>query len=756
MSYYSNHTNAFPQNIHPSLPSEDIFVEKEIHLRDYIAILSNRRNVIYVAFSIVMISTVLFTYFKMPLYEAGARLLIEENTENPLLTTLGSFGGNTDFLTTQTEIIKSRAVGLKVVKMLNLDTTYDDYIAQYQDGFSPPRLLTIIGDWIQSTTRAGLQVIGVAKAEHIESLAASEEELRKKAEEIADLVREEISVRPTKDSRIINLTYLSPNPMLAAQIVNSVATAYIDKTFDMKMEVSDYTLKWMNVKAEEEKRKLEESERILQKYMEENDIVTIENKVAVTPQKLTEINSKLLEIQSRRKELELIHRRISRLPDTLSGAESIQAIASDTAVQALRNRILEAEKVNNDLAKTYGPKHPLMQKAKADLKVLQQQRDMEIQRVIQSIQNQYELICENEKEYEEFLNQIKRDAVNLNENLIQYNILRRDVEINKYLYKTLVTKIKEKNIFDQAQSVRVWVVEEAKMPQYPAKPDKKRNLMLGFVLAVFSGVALAFFLEYLDNTLKDPDDVEERFNLPVIGTIAMLEKEAGRQLEIEVLNNPSAAFAENFKTIRTSVMLSSSKAPLRHLLVTSMAPSEGKTTSVVNLALSIAMTGKHVLLIDADMRKPRIHKIFRLGNKKGLSNYLAGIATDRIIKKSSQPNLDIITAGPIPPNPAELLTSPRAFKLIHLAEMKYDLILFDSPPILTVSDGLNIAKLVQGTLLVARAGQTSNEMFQKGRRLLETIGAKITGVILNGSEINKNNYYYYGSYYREDNEILKS
>lgn len=727
---------------------DDPAAEKEIYLRDYFRILRDRRSIIYTVAAVIMTFTVIFTFSRIPMYEASAKLIIEQSERNPLLSELGNLGSDPEFLAKQTEIIKSTAVGLKVVEMLNLDTTYDDYLEQQKYGVSLVGLRMLLTDWLKKAILTWMKIIGgAADAQNFQPATQSKSEKRATAERIAGKLSEEFSVRSAGDSGILTLSYLAPNPVLAGNIVNAAVEAYIEKNFDMKVEASNQTLAWMTAKADEEKANLERAERALQNYMEENDIVTIENRVTVTPQKLAEINSELIKTQGRRRELSLLYRRINELPPDLKGAESLQVIASDTAIQTLRSQILEAEKKIMDISKTYGPKHPVMKQAKADLQVLMQQRIIEIRRVMAAVKNDYDLILESEREYEKLLNETKQDTVKFNEKLIQYNILKREVETSRQLYNTLITRIKEQNLAEQAQSVKVWVIEKAKTPEYPAKPNKTLNIILGFALSLFIGITLAFLLEHLDDTIKYPDAVEDRLNLPLLGTVIRLETEKDAP-EKATLENVSSDFSESFKSIRTAVLLSSASTFPMCMLVTGTAPSDGKTTATVNLAASMAQAGRQVLLIDADMRRPRIHKILELNNNKGLSSFLTGLAGIDIIQKSRQQNLDVITSGPIPPNPSELLISELEKKLTRLKQSHYDLIIFDSPPILTVSDGLILGKYVDSIILVARAGKTTWELIEKGRRALVNIGGKILGVIINGKDIKEKNYnYYYNHYY---------
>ncbi len=725
---------------------EEMYVEKEVHLRDYFRILRKRKYTVFTFFLIVFALVVLYTYTTIPLYTATSRIMIEEGEKTPLLTSYGYIQYNPEFIQTQVQIIKSTPVAKKVVHQLNLVDTYDSFFEEIKDRITIGSMAKAVTDWGKNLYATAFRLIGVVQADYIpEEQEAAKDDLPKD-ERIATVVTGGINIEPMKESRIIDISYTSPNPELARQIVNAIVKAYIEKTLEMKMESSGYTIKWMTQKADEERARLRQSEAVLQEYMKAQNIVTMENRLAITPQKIGELNSQLTRAETRRKELEAIYEKVKAVNGNYNAAESIDRIASDPAIQALRNRILEAEKQVNDYSKKYGPKHPVMKKALAELEMLQGKRKQEIERVVSIIKNEYELVRSTEKNLAELLAKTKSEAIGLNEKLIQFNLLKQEVETNRQMYEALVTKLKEQAVSEQAQSVKVWVVEEAKRPELPSKPRKSRNVMLGLVLGLFGGIGIAFFLEYLDNTVKYPDDVQERYGLPVLSTVPYVKNQKG-QPEVLTLEEPSGAFAESYKSIRAAVMLSGSGKPPKSLLITSMSPEDGKTTTAVNLAAVFAQAGKKTLLVDADMRKPRIHKIFKLENGAGLSSYLAGAAELKISPVESIDNLFVLKAGPAPPNPSELLGSDRFRRFLEDSGRVFDVMVFDSPPVLTVSDSLVLSKALDGTLIVARAGKVTFEIIEKGLSVLGNIQAPIIGFILNAILVRKGDYYYYHHYY---------
>ena len=718
--------------------------EKEINLRDYIQVVRKRKKVAIAFFIITNVIVALYVFTATPLYQASAKLLIEKNEPNPL-SNYGYVAYDPDFLETQTQIITSSAVGRKVVRLLNLEQSYDAFFATTKDRFSP---VSAIYSLIRG---AGKMVAGLFSSETgtaTAMMAGDNGSRLTREDELAMVVSGGISVSPVPESRVVNVNYTSPNPVLSRMIANAVSKAYIEKILDMRMQSASYEIEWMTGKAEEERIKLEQAEAELQQYIKEKDIVTIENRLAVTPQKLSALTSQFTQAETQRKQLEAVYQKVIQMNDRPEAALTIPVVADNPTVQSIRTQMLATEQKISELTKKYGPKHPVMKRTQAELESLQAKQEREIRHVIDTVKIQYELAQKNEADMAQLLASTKSSTMNINEHFTQYEHLKRKVENGRQLYDALVKKISEQRVTDRAQTTDVWVVEEAPTPEVPVSPNKKRSLLLGLLLGTMGGIGLAFFIEYLDNTVKSPDDAQERFGLPVLGTVPRLEPKEG-DIEKILLSAERSNYAESFKTLRTAIMLSSADAPPKGILVTSMLPEEGKTTSAVNLAISFAMTGKHVLLVDGDLRRPRIHNVFSLDNSRGLSTYLAGASESSIFQKGPLETLTILTAGPFPPNPSELLTSEKLPRLIKAAQEKFEFVIFDSAPIMTVTDALILSRLLTSTLVVIRSSATPYEVVNKGLERLKDVNAPLPGLVINDFNFSNAASHYY-HYYRYD------
>ncbi len=547
---------------------------------------------------------------------------------------------------------------------------------------------------------------------------------------------------------MINISFVSPDPIFAALVADSVVEAYIEELNDMKGESSRISADWMNRRAEAEKERLKKASQQLEKFVSEQDILTLENRIAVIPEKLTRISTELVGAELRRQQLQALKEKIDRIKHDPLGAESVPAILNDQALQSLRAQIVAAEKVIMELSGRFGPRHPEMQKAERDLDILKRKRDEEIDRIIGSIRNEYELALANEKSLQAQLEKTRAEAMVMNERFARYQSMKAELDRDRGLLDALALRANEAGITSDNQLVKLWIVENASIPQQPSSPNKKMNLAIGLVLGVFGGMGLAFFREYLDNTISNPDETELVFDTPVLGTIS---RHRGKEIETIALKEPLSAFAEGYRALRTTIL--ASMGDCRRLLVTSPLAGEGKTATSVNLALSLAQTEMRILLIDGDLRKPRIHRVMGMNNQLGLSNLLARPFTRQSalgsIQKGPIPNLSILTSGPIPPNPSELLFSRRMDELMSLLESEFDLVVCDSPPILLVEDSRILSRIFQRVVLVTKAHQTTNEVVGRALKMLHDVKAPMLGFVINGLDQRKSEYYYHKQQYTD-------
>lgn len=723
--------------------------EEEIHLRDYIRVISKRKMTVLTFLVITFLTVFIATYTATPYYTAASQVLIEKNI-GPSSLENNRMYWDPDFLTTQFELIRSINVCRRVVKQLQLDSKYKHYFFEpRKDG-----LFTYLSSLKNGVTNffSDLFTSGTTNQEAVplkgDPLLSVTTEPITDADIIAAMIQGNLSITPVANTKTVYILYSNKHPAMAKLVVNAVVQAYMDEILEIKLATSNYSLQWMTSKAEEERTKLESSERGLQQYMRENDLVTVENKLAVYPQKLAEFSSQLSKAQAEQKEYESVYAQIKNYGDNYKNIETIPIFANNTVLQSLRDKIFTTEQKIKDLSKKYGYKHPTMINAKAELDQLLQEKKFEIDRIIDSTRNSYDLAKTREENLKQLLASTKQEMLNINERFMQYSIMKREVDMNRVIYDALTESINKAGVTEQSQDVKIWVVKKADLPLFPSKPRKKRNLALGLILGLFGGVGLAFFIEYLDNTVKDGNDLERRFGLTVLGSVQEV-REKSENIETYLLQNSLSPLAESYRLIRSSLLLSTAEHPPRSILVTSMGPQEGKTTTTCNLARILAQNNKKVLIIDCDMRRPRIHSIFGVPNSHGLSNYLAGSRDKNLLKSVQDEAIALILSGPTPPNPAELLNSDRMKLLIDEMLKMFDFVLLDSPPVQSVTDSLPLNKLVDGTILVTRNGKTTYDMLESGLKKMHEVHANILGVVLNGIK-NSTEYSSYSDYYHEE------
>ncbi len=717
------------------------------HLLDYIRILQKRKWLVLTVAAIIFLTTALATFSKTPLYTATIQVLVEKNMEKGRLEGLASYiTWDPDFKATQFELIRSFNVALRIVNNQHLDTEYKQYFLGFSshlrgfDSIIQP-VISFFSSLFDSTQ----------KQDQGDAQTTSGAGTKSDAEKIAGMIQEALTLTPVPDTKIVEVNYTHEVPKIAQLVANGIVRAYIEETLDIKTSTTTHSLNWMTIKADEERKKLEDSERALQKYMRKNDIVTVENKLAVLPERLSQFSSELSVAQTEEKKHAAVYRQIRSAGKNTKKLEAIPLLSNNSELQDIRAEIFAAEQNIRELSKRYGEKHPMMIKARADQRLLQKKKRTEIDRVIEVAKNSYELAKTRVKDLTKMMEQTKAEMLNMNERFVQYTILNRDKEMNRTVYDALSSSIKKINVTAQAMDIRIWAVKNADLPLLPSKPDKKKELLLGLVLGLAAGMSLVFFLDYIDNTVSAGEDLENRYGLTVLGAVEDLPRK-NKNIETFIIDNPLSAFTESYRLIRSSVLLSTPDHPPRTLLITSMMQQEGKSTTTKNLAYILSQNDKKVLIMDCDMRRPRQHSMFEVDNSYGLSNYLSGNTDEQeptMMKQVPDSLISVLPSGPIPPNPAELLGSKRMKTLLAQSVEDFDFVLLDSPPVQQVTDSLLLATLVEGTITVLRSGKTTFDMLDSGMKKLRESQAHLLGFVLN--RVTKRNagqgYYGYYSYY---------
>ena len=693
-------------------------------LRHYLNVLRKRWRVVTTVLVVSLAVAFVYTIRQPKIFEATCSLVIESSAPQVLegvKEVIEMAAASREFYTTQYRIIRSHEVAQRVIDRLGLasDASYFGQVAaskQANRDFMVERLLSKV------------KVVGV------------------------------------RESRIANILVTDVDPERATRIANAFADTYIEQNLDFKLEGARSAGTWLGEQTVDLRKKLEDSEMVLYKFRKERYLldVGLDDKVGMTRQNLQSLNSKITDVKAKRIELESIRKLILAAKNNISERESLPEIRDNPVVQKLRENYLDLLKIRADLESHYGEKHPKIETIQHQMASVQRDYAKELDDVLRAFDKRYEALLETENSLLKWMGHEKQQALELAKLETEFRPLARDAENNGKVYSLINQRQKEINLTGMLKANNVRILDRATPPRSPVSPLLALNLPVGLISGLLFGLLIAFTIESLDNTVKSPEAAEELVGAPLLGVIPMLSQSRQHLIadaperDLVVFKDPTSLAAEACRSIRTNMLFISAQKEFSLFSVTSPGPQDGKTTVAINLAVTMAQAGGRILLVDTDMRRPRIHRSFGLKSDKGISSVMAGdVQLKDAVSKCEVPNLDVLPCGPMPPNPAELLHTERFRQILAQCRSSYDRIVLDSPPIGPVTDPAIIGSATDGVVLVLRAGHSTREATQFARRQLADAGARILGLVINQTDRRGSGYGYgygyyasYGRYYR--------
>jgi polysaccharide biosynthesis transport protein len=764
----------------------------DVHLRDYLLLI--RKHLWMVAGITLLITTLVAIYIarKPDIYQAQARVRVDLENNQSLGTTkansiiVNSPINDPTYFNTQLQILTGPGLLRRVVKTLDIE---------HNQSFHKPQ-----SKGNHSTWQNLLRMVGISKKEnnqddisHNETLlpssvapATSREDLveAKRLSGYVDAIQSSLKVEPVrenrlviKDTRLIDISFNHSDPMIAAKVVNTVADTFVLSNLERKTETTNTTGDFLQKRIAELQAQIRNGEERLINYARSNQILSLDESQNTVVDRLTGLNKQLLEAENDRKLAEAAYKSAS-----VPTAASAMAEADAKNISEVESKLYELRQKRAQLLVENTEEWPEVKEINQAIDSLEHQlqdiRNRASNVLLTNLNTRYQQALAREQSLRNAFNAQRGETLKQNEAAVNYRIIQQEIQTNKGLLDGLLQRSKENDVLLAGTPNNISVVDYALAPEQPIGPRRLRTVILAFFLSLAFGVGLALFIEYVDDTLRSADDVEKFLHLPALAIIPTIgaissqrlipskitslqrrgdsrngkgEKNGQPRQELLMNVDSRSPLAEAYRQLRTSVLLSTAGRAPKSLLVTSSVPSEGKTTTSVNTAISLAQTGAKVLIIDADMRRPRLHSIFDLKHNQGLSTILSSELSKAdvlaMIEYHEQSGLHILNAGPIPPNPAELIGSDQMRRLLSILEPTFSHIVIDSPPIASFTDGVLISSIVDGVLLVVHGGKSSRNLVRRSQQLIYDVGGKIFGVVLNNVDIRSHNYYYYHHYY---------
>jgi len=678
-----------------------------LDLRGYAKIVFKRRWTV-IAFFVVVVSTVLvISLLQTKIYRATATLQIESEAPNVLsikeIVALGSnnYWEHKEYYQTQFLIIRSKAIAAAVIDRLNLMTT-DPFFSSMHD-----------------PERSFINLTGV---------------------------------QPMPNSQLVLVHFDHPDAQQAARICNALVETYQEENLQRRLDASKEARTWLDDETEDMGVQVRQSENALQAYKEKHGIVSFEGRQNVVLDEVGNLSLALTEAKRVRIEKETLFDEARQARN--KGREALLAfspVMQDPLVQSLISERYMLERERSELAERYKEKHPLMERNSAKLELVERQLRAQIETILKSIETDYHLAAQRESELGLALEESKTQAIALIQKEIDYKVLERDAKSNQVLWELIQQRAKETSIAQNLQTNNVRIVDRAERPKTHIRPKRRLNMMLAIMLGIVGGISLAFFFEFLDNTIKTQEDIDRGLEMPFLGVIPSFDTDDDANVREELFTHryPKSSITESLRAIRTSITFSTPDKQIQRMLITSAGPQEGKSTTVINLGIIFAQSGKTVCLVDSDLRRPRIHRAFGLEKNLGLTNLIVGEAeVEDVLVDSGVPNLTLLLCGPIPPNPSELLGSPKMHEIVDKLSERFDIVLYDSPPVVAVTDAVVLSRMMDGVVLIVKTGKTTIDMAIKAKNQLTDVGSHLVGAVLNDFNLRGEGYRYYYYYYR--------